>query len=436
MKNLGRADRVFFLLVAAFSIYGLIFIYTTSFVVRGVRYFSLFDDAMISLRYAKNLVDGYGLVWNPGGPRVEGFTNPLWVLFMAFWHLFPISASKISLTIQLSALALLVSNLFAVRRISLFVSGGSNAVSLVAVALTAFYLPLNNWSLQGMEVAALTPLVSYAAWLGLRCLATSKFTPMLYLLLGVGTLIRMDMMVVLVGVTLFLAVADKQNRGLHIACGLGALLLFGGAQTILRLAYYGDWLPNTYYVKLDGSSLLMRLARGLYVLGWFVASMSLVVFLWTFVSVAIRRDRYLLFLATLFFCQVAYSVYVGGDAWEWWGGSNRYISIVMPLFLILLAYSLWLTFAETRKGEIVSWWHKLVEAAPLVALMHLAILTGLLVLAAIVSYGGNVIGLPQWGLAIGVWFVVALALWRWKGNGSAAKKANNPTTLQPYLIAN
>jgi hypothetical protein len=31
---------------------------------------------------------------------------------------------------------------------------------------------------------------------------------------------------------------------------------------------------------------------------------------------------------------------VGGDAWEWWGGSNRYLSITMPLFFVLFAEGL------------------------------------------------------------------------------------------------
>jgi hypothetical protein len=38
-------------------------IYRSSFVVGGTRYFSLFDDAMISMVYAKNFVEGFGLNW-------------------------------------------------------------------------------------------------------------------------------------------------------------------------------------------------------------------------------------------------------------------------------------------------------------------------------------------------------------------------------------
>ena len=40
------------------------------------------DDAFISFRYAANLLDGHGLVYNPG-ERVEGYTNFLWTLLLA-----------------------------------------------------------------------------------------------------------------------------------------------------------------------------------------------------------------------------------------------------------------------------------------------------------------------------------------------------------------
>ncbi|HNS73548.1 MAG TPA: hypothetical protein PKI81_09100, partial [bacterium] len=40
------------------------------------------DDAFISYRYARHLVEGHGLVFNPG-ERVEGFSNLLWVLLLS-----------------------------------------------------------------------------------------------------------------------------------------------------------------------------------------------------------------------------------------------------------------------------------------------------------------------------------------------------------------
>ena len=42
----------------------------------------LTDDAFISFRYVRNLLEGHGLVFNPG-ERVEGYSNFLWVLELA-----------------------------------------------------------------------------------------------------------------------------------------------------------------------------------------------------------------------------------------------------------------------------------------------------------------------------------------------------------------
>jgi len=109
-------NAVFFLIVVAFLLYAAGYVWKTSFVVGGERYFSLHDDAMISMRYARNLVSGEGLVWNPGGERVEGYTNPLWVLFLALVHLAPLPASKVCLPVQVAGAVLLGFNLFLVRR--------------------------------------------------------------------------------------------------------------------------------------------------------------------------------------------------------------------------------------------------------------------------------------------------------------------------------
>src|SRR5579871_3918816 len=88
-------------MLMGWAVYGGWFIYLSSAVVGGVRYFFLLDDEMISMRYAANLAHGYGLVWNPHGAHVEGFTNPLWVFVMAFFHLLPLSLAKMSLLVEL-----------------------------------------------------------------------------------------------------------------------------------------------------------------------------------------------------------------------------------------------------------------------------------------------------------------------------------------------
>jgi len=54
----------------------------------------------------------------------------------------------------------------------------------------------------------------------------------------------------------------------------------------------------------------------------------------------VRRERRCALLLWMVVVQILYSVYVGGDAWEYWGGSNRYISIAMPGFFVLLSCAL------------------------------------------------------------------------------------------------
>lgn len=328
---------LFTLLVAAYLVYAGVYIYRTSFVVAGERYFVLFDDAMISMRFAKNLAAGDGLVWNPG-ERVEGFTNPLWVIFMAFLHLLPVSITKISLLVQISGALFLAANLFFVWKLTgSFIQGW--LAPFLAATLTAFYTPLNNWGLQGMEVSVLALALSAAAWLALSKARAGVFSPWLYVLLGITTLVRTDMAVPFLVFLGVLFLMDPAHRWRHLAWGLGLFIVFIAGQTVLRIWYYGDPLPNTYYLKMVGYPVLMRLARGAYVLVDFVATFNWLLFLLPLAGLFFRQDRDLLLLLLLVMGQIAYSTYVGGDAWEHKGGANRYLSVVMPLYFVGFTYS-------------------------------------------------------------------------------------------------
>ena len=331
--------RLFVIALAIFAVYFALFIYRTSFVVNGERYFSLFDDAMISMRYARNLAHGYGLVWNPGGERVEGYTNPLWVFYMALIHLLPIPASKTSLFVQITAAIFLIVNLVFVRKIALAVSDGSEPVALGAVVLTGAYLPINNWSLQGMEVSVLVMIVTICLWLAMESLLDKAFRLLLYLLLTVSTFIRPDMVVPFAALILFLAIYDLANRRAHLIWGSVLLTSSWTVQTLFRLWYFGDSVPNTYYLKLTGYPAALRIFHGAFVLAQFMWNANLLLFAIPF-ALLLLKDRRVLLLLWALTVQMLYSVYVGGDAWEYWGGSNRYICIAMPGFFILLSYGL------------------------------------------------------------------------------------------------
>ncbi len=325
------------LILLVYLIYAGFYIYKTSFIVNGERYFVLFDDAMISMRYAKNLANGYGLVWNPGQAPVEGYTNPLWVVFMAFFHLFPIPASKISLSIQISGALFLAANLVYVKKIASTLSKNI-IVPILAMILTAFYMPLNKWGLQGMQVSVLVLITTISVWTSIQCLRENRFSPWIYILLGIGTLVRIDMAVPYLVIFGYLLIADAKNRKKNFIWGLGLLFVIILGQTLLRFWYYGDVLPTTYYLKMEGFPLMVRIKRGLYVFTKFALQMNWVLLLLPFLIILFRQNRTTLLLALIILGQFAYSIYVGGDAWEHHGGSNRYISISISLFFILFAY--------------------------------------------------------------------------------------------------
>ena len=340
-QPLIKKDRaILMFLLVLFAVYSGVFIYKTSFVIEGTRYFTLFDDAMVSMRYARNLAVGNGFVMNPG-ERVEGITNPLWAVYMAAVHLAPVPQEKISLVIQVSAAILLALNLLFIMKIARLVSKNVSAVSSSVMFLTAFYLPLINWSLQGMEVCVLTLLISIIVWKTLLSLQNGRFSPSVYVLLGISTIVRIDMAVPLGGIWLFLIMAQPEHRKKNIIWGGLTLVIFLGGQTLFRALYYGELLPNTYYLKMTGYPILYRLSRGFVVWWKFIWSMNPLIFLVPVLVVILACNQSVGLLALVVGLQMLYSIYVGGDAWDDWGGSNRYMAIIMPQFFILLSWGLY-----------------------------------------------------------------------------------------------
>lgn len=322
------------LLFVAFFVYCAAFIYESSFVINGVRYFCLFDDDMISMRFAANFAHHHGLVWNPGGERVLGFTNPLWVLFMSVFHELPIPESKMALCIQASGAILLAVSIFFVRAIVRRIFPDYRYAAGLAMVLVAFYGSLLNWSLQGTEVSLLTLFVTSGVWFALKVIDGEGSARALYLLLGVSTVCRVDMAVFAGSLLLALALVQPSRWKRHLIWGGCVVAVFLAAQGSFNFYYYGNILPNTYYLKVTGYPLLGRLHRGASVALIFALPLLpivAVVCLW--LASAFSRNATLLIVPLL--GQIAYSIWVGGDAWEWWGGANRYVAIVMPLFFVL-----------------------------------------------------------------------------------------------------
>ncbi|MBL6964443.1 MAG: hypothetical protein ISR55_11510, partial [Bacteroidetes bacterium] len=131
---------LFALIILLFALYGSFFIKKTSFFQNGKHYYCLFDDAMISMTYAKNAVNGYGLNWAKFGEPVEGFTHPLWTFMMIPIQLIPVGIEMKSLFVQLISLLLLVFTLIYIKKLTqLLVNNARSYIWLIPVLLTASY---------------------------------------------------------------------------------------------------------------------------------------------------------------------------------------------------------------------------------------------------------------------------------------------------------
>ena len=107
IRQFAQDHWVYLLITSLFILWAIYFIYNSSYQASNkVLYFSLFDDAMISMRYGWNLAHGNGLVWNTG-EAVEGYTNLLMTLLMAAASLF-LPKRLAVLAIQLTGIFFLV----------------------------------------------------------------------------------------------------------------------------------------------------------------------------------------------------------------------------------------------------------------------------------------------------------------------------------------
>lgn len=276
--------------------------------VDGVRYFWLDDDQMISMRYARNLAEGHGLVWNPG-EYVEGYSNLLWVLLMAAVHALGATDAQAALWVQGVSFGLHAGIVYLSLRLLRVFHPDARAAAVLLVAGLVFSMDITYWSVNGFETNLLALLQ-----LGFLVSLFSRGEGWpAWLALSLIPLVRSDGVHVWAGDAL-LAVAVSRDRARtlrSLALTLSPLLIHFG----WRRVYYGDWLPNTYYLKSVG--LPDKALTGALYVGRFLLRYGVVLAIACGAAAAlVRSDR----RAFAFFATVAttaaYSLVVGGDNFE------------------------------------------------------------------------------------------------------------------------
>ncbi len=223
------------------------------------------DDAYLVFRYAQNLVEGKGLVFN-AGERVEGYTCFLWVLGTAPAFLLRIRpeiwTGAWGVAFYLGTIGLLGRHHVSLRN-SL---GRPPGLFPIAALAWAFCPDANIWATGGLETSAFAFLLV----LGYVLLAEKEVTTgravAAGLVFGLATLTRPDGALPAAVAGLFVLWAAPARLRAGAAFG-GAVISLAVPLEIFRLAYYGSLVPNTYWAK---SASLAWWSQGLSYLGLWV----------------------------------------------------------------------------------------------------------------------------------------------------------------------
>jgi arabinofuranosyltransferase len=327
------------------------------------------DDAYVSLRYVYNLLHGHGLVWNPG-ERVEGYSNFLMVLLTSLLGWLGVNLVSASKAIGIGSFAGLC--LFAawyVRR-KWFIEEGKSPIWLIPVAFIVTSLPLVIWSVGGLETVLFTALASMGIWTFVLSLDRgARHAVVAGVLFALAALTRPEGFL-LFGVSLLYGliadggiVRERWRRAVWLVVPFLALVV---PHLVFQVAYYGDFVPNTWYVK--GGMTWDKFARGMNYLFQFSIFLPFLIPLTiaSAVMLAVKRafDKCLGYLGVIIAVYLAYIVVIGGDHMP----AFRFMAPITPtlaLFIYLTirklpilhvgGRSLWVTVATALLcvGQIV-----------------------------------------------------------------------------------
>ncbi len=308
------------------------------------------DDAFITFRYARNLVEGHGLVFNPG-ERVEGYTNFLWTLWSAVGLWLGLSAEAWADFWSIGAFG--GSLLLLLRLHSRFAEKTNSKLrGLPIAALAAALHP--DWQIyasSGLETSLFTFLLLAGYFLVSREEAGWRLSACAGLLMGAAFLTRQDGVIPAFVMGLYILWAYRRPIGSALAYTLSFSLL-AAPFLAWRLSYYGQLLPNTYYAK---SANLTWYSQGWeYVSLYFWRYWALLFVIPLLIAVRLltrkrnfARDNWqpLLLAASIALAYSFYVMRVGGDFMF-----ARMLIPATPFFLILLELGILLVAASTVRA--------------------------------------------------------------------------------------
>lgn len=208
------------------------------------------DDAYISFRYSRNLANGDGLVWNPGGEHTQGYTNFLFVVLVA-------GGMKLGIPPLLTANVLNMAGL-----LGIILTLGTLSRALLSAHRRAWILPPLALLFLPAIALNMTTRMETVFWSGLLLIAIlaaeravhTGQTACIYsslFLLFLATFTRPETVIIAALVGLYLLFNMPGRGRIHILISGGIVGIAGLAYLYWANGYFGDFLPNPYYLKVN-----------------------------------------------------------------------------------------------------------------------------------------------------------------------------------------
>jgi len=307
------------------------------------------DDAFISFRYAKHFAEGKGLVFN-GGERVEGYTNFLWVLLMAAGYKagFEMGPFSQALSTLCAALLVLAVGLFSK---SFFGNLRFRYASYIGPALLALNPLFWEHIGTGLETLLFALLLFLSIVTYMNHGRKAGLPYLTGLLLGLAYLTRPEAVLWIccyIGIDVLETAWDRKNiseRARAIAAYTCVFALIAGAHFVWRIGYYGDWLPNTYYVKGTSNWVWGKIHTRAFLRS--TGSLPLVA---VFGGLFILRKKWAVCISVLISLFLFHNVRIGGDIIL----TGRFLFPVLPLIYLLIQELLRLTMVASSDAQEAS----------------------------------------------------------------------------------
>lgn len=309
----------------------------------------IIDDAFIEFRFARNLMHGYGLVWNPGETPRENYSNFLSILLFApalYLKFDPIVVSKIIGIICALLTAWLV-----------YLTCGSKGISRPAAVLAScLYLTvpaLALHALSGLQTTLFCAVVFFFFFCTVK--ARTKNSASWYVLLFIAYLLtvlaRPEGIFFASALLIFVCFYHNKNTSrptplFVIFCM--ACFIIGAFYALWKRIYFGSFIPSSFLVKIGNPWCLPGKAEAIL----FILHYPLF-FICAFLGTMVSNRKSAIGAYAVFFALLIMTTYLFNC--HLLGFESRFFMPTLPFILLLStdAFELFLASISNRRLQFL-----------------------------------------------------------------------------------